>query len=154
VGLLLSSDGERDPREDPVYRGVASALKLYPGAQIVQVSRARPGFLSGEEAASALLKAEPSINVLVCASAPITEGAVQVVVDQGRVGQILIIGTDQSPTIDRLIDRGVIAATIVRDSRRMGAQALAAFLSARGGAPFLAAIEVGFTVLSRQESDR
>jgi ABC-type sugar transport system substrate-binding protein len=87
---------------------------------------------------------------LVCASAPITEGAVQVVVDQGRVGQIVIIGTDRSPTIDRLVDKGVIAASIVRDSRRMGAEALKAFLAARDGVPFRTAVEVGFNVRGRE----
>lgn len=153
VGLLLAADGE-DPEADPMYRGVSAALQSYRGARIVQAARARPGILSGEEAASALLKADPTINVLVCASAPITEGAAQVVVDQGRVRQILIIGTDRSPTIDRLVDKGVIAATIVRDSRKMGAEAMAAFLRARQGAAFHTAVEVGFTVRTGQELPR
>ena len=151
VGLLLTSEGEEVPVEDPVYEGVVIALRSAPGAHIVQVSRARPGILSGEEAASALLKADPSINVLVCASAPITEGAAQVVVDQGRVGQVLIVGTDESPTIDRLVDKGVIAASIVRDSKKMGAEALKAFVGARNGVPFRRPVEVGFNVRTRQE---
>jgi len=150
VGLLLTSEGEGDPRDDPVYRGVSVALQAYPGAQIVRVARAGPGILSGEEAASALLKAEPSINVLVCASAPITEGAAQVVVDLGRVGRILLIGTDESVTIDRLVDKGVIAASVVRDSKKMGAVALDSFLMVRGGTPFRGAVEVGFSVRSVQ----
>jgi len=150
VGLLLTSDGE-NPLDDPVSLGVSVALQSFPGAKIVQAARAQPGILSGEEAASALLRENPSINVLVCASAPITEGAAQVVVDQGRVGQVQIIGTDRSPTIDRLVDKGVIAASIVRDSRKMGAEALKAFLSAGNGKPFVKPVEVGFTVRVRQE---
>lgn len=146
VGVLLPAEGLDDPREDPVYRGVAAALESYPGARIVRAARVGPGPLSGEEAASALLRADPSINVLVCATAPITEGAAQVVVDQGRVGQVVIIGTDESPTIDRLVDKGVIAASVVRDSRKMGAVALESFLLARNGVPFRLAIEVGFKV--------
>jgi len=151
VGLLLTSEGERVPVEDPVYEGMVIALRSAPGAQIVRVSRARPGILSGEEAASALLKADPTINVLVCASAPITEGAAQVVVDQGRVGQVLIVGTDESPAIDRLVDKGVIAASIVRDSKKMGVEAVKAFLGARAGTPFRKPVEVGFNVRTRQE---
>jgi len=153
VGLLLTSDGD-NPRDDPVYKGVSAALQSFPGARIVRASRAQPGILSGEEAASALLRDDPSINVLVCASAPITEGAAQVVVDLGRVGQILIIGTDRSPTIDRLVDKGVIAASIVRDSQKMGADALRAFVEAQDGEPFSKAVEVGFTVRSRREAGR
>jgi len=154
VGILLASEGALDPRDDPLYRGVAVALRSFPGAQVVQVTRARPGILSGEEAASLLLKADPAVNVLVCATAPITEGAAQVVVDQGRVGRVRIIGTDESVTIDRLVDKGVITASVVRDSRKMGARALEAFLAAREGTPFRTAVEVGFSVRTPQEAPR
>lgn len=154
VGLILTSDGDQDPQDDPVYQGVAVALRSFPGATILRTIRAEPGILSGEAAASELLQAEPSINALVCASAPLTEGAVQVVVDRGRVGQILIVGTDRSPTIDRLVDRGVIAASIVRDSRRMGVEALRAFVAARAGSPLHRAVEVGFVVRVRKDAPR
>lgn len=145
VGILLSPEGETEPADDPVYQGVSTALKSYPGAKVVRVARAKPGLLSGEESASLLLRADPSINVLVCASGPITEGAAQVIVDQGRVGQVLIVGTDESPMIRRWVDKGVILASIVRDSRKMGAEAVRAFALARGGTP-AGALEVGFTV--------
>ncbi len=151
VGLLLSSDGQGPVQQDPVYRGVAASLQAFPGAAIVQAARARPGILSGEEAVSALLRSDPSINMLICGSAPITEGAAQVVVDQNRVGEVLIVGTDGSPTIDRLVDKGVIAASIVRDSRKMGAIALDSFVAARNGTPFTTSIEVGFQVRGRKE---
>lgn len=151
VGVLLAPDGQGPVEQDPVYIGVAASLRAFPGAAIIRAARARPGILSGEEVVSGLLRADPSINILVCGSAPITEGAAQVVVDQGRVGQVLIVGTDGSPTIDRLVDKGVIAASIVRDSRKMGAIAVDAFLQARGGVPFTTSVEVGFQVLSRRE---
>lgn len=146
IGVILSSEGEEVPQQDAVYRGILVAIRSYPGAQIVRVVRAKPGILSGEEATSTLLKADPSINVLICASAPVTEGAAQVIVDQGRVGQVVLIGTDESPTINRLVDKGVIAASVVRDSFKMGRVALNAFLSARDGKAFREAVEVGFSV--------
>ncbi len=150
VGVLLTSEGDSDARSDPVFHGVSLALRPYQGAEILQVARVGPGFLSGEEAASNLLRSQPSINALVCASAPITEGAAQVVVELGRVGRVVIIGTDESVTIDRLVDKGVIAASVVRDSRKMGAVALSSFLAAREGTPFRSAVEVGFKVRSNK----
>jgi len=152
IGLILSSEADGSAESDPVYRGVEVALRSYPGARIVRAAKARPGLLSGEEAAQALLRAEPGVNLLIGASAPITEGAAQVIVDQGRVGRVLLVGTDESPTIDRLVDKGVILASIVRDSRRMGAEAVGAYLSARAGKPLPAAVEVGFTVRRAQEA--
>lgn len=151
VGLLLSSDGQGPIQEDPVYRGVAASLQAFPGALIVKTARARPGILSGEEAVSSLLRSDPTINVLICGSAPVTEGAAQVVVDQNRVGEVIIVGTDGSPTIDRLVDKGVIAASIVRDSRKMGAIAIDSFVAARNGTPFNSSVEVGFQVRGRKD---
>jgi ABC-type sugar transport system substrate-binding protein len=151
IGLILSPDGIGDPPDDPMYQGVMAALQPFSEARIVQAARAQPGILSGEEAASVLLKANPSVNILVCATAPITEGAAQVVVDQGRVGRVLIVGTDESAAIDRLVDKGVILASIVRDSRKMGQEAVQAFTQSRAGVLAHKAVEVGFTVRERQE---
>jgi ABC-type sugar transport system substrate-binding protein len=150
IGLILSPDGPSDLTSDPMYQGVLAALQTHADARIVQAARAQPGLLSGEEAASVLLKANPSVNILVCATAPITEGAAQVVVDQGRVGRVLIVGTDESAAIDRLVDKGVILASIVRDSRKMGQEAVQAFTQSRAGVLAHKAIEVGFTVRERK----
>ncbi len=151
IGLILTSVGEASPPFDPMFQGISVAIQSYPGAKIVQASRARPGILSGEEAASVMLRSDPSINVLVCASAPITEGAAQVVVDQGRVGQVLIIGTDETPTIDRLIDSGVIVASVVRDSHKMGAEAVQAFVQEKKGTLFSKVVEFGFTIRGKKD---
>jgi len=137
-----------------MYRGILMTLKTFSGASILAASRANPGLFSGEEAASSLLREEPTINILICGNAPITEGAAQVIVDQGLVGQVLLVGTDESPTIDKLVDRGVIAASIVRDSRLMGDQAVKAFLRALRGGTSEPPIEVGFTVRERREAKR
>jgi ABC-type sugar transport system substrate-binding protein len=135
-----------------MYRGILMTLKSFAGSSIVAVSRATPGLFSGEEAVTSLLRAEPSINILICGNAPITEGAAQVVVDQGLVGQVVVIGTDESPTINKLVDRGVIAASIVRDSRHLGDQAVKAFLRALRGGTSEPPVEVGFTVRERRET--
>ncbi len=149
VGILLAPDEGGTPTDDPVTRGVQSALLAYPGAQLLAVVRARSGIFSGEEAALALLKAHPGLNALVCTSAPLTDGAAQVVSDQGRAGQIQLIGTDESPSILQAIDTGVVAASIVRESQRMGAEAFAAFEHARAGKPQTTPVEVGYLVRSR-----
>jgi ribose transport system substrate-binding protein len=106
---------------------LAAALKPFSGAAIVAAARSRPGLLAGSETAATMLHDHPELNALVCSSAQDTIGAAQVVVDMNLVGRIVIIGADETPEIRRYIDKGVIAASIVRDSRWIGVEAVRAF---------------------------
>jgi ribose transport system substrate-binding protein len=134
IGVILPTQGFDDARDDPFYQGLQAALRDAPGAAIVATALTQPDVLSGEETVLTLLRANPSINAIFCAGAKDTIGAAQVVVDLNRVGNILIIGTDETQEIRHYVDKGVIAATIIRDSVSLGRQAMKAFL-ARKEAP-------------------
>lgn len=146
IGVILPGTGSWEPAEESLYRGVSSAVQAYPGARIVAVARARPGILSGEETASAMLHDHPEVNALFCSSSRDTMGAAQVVIDTNRVGRILIIGADETPEIRRYIDKGVIAASIVRDSRRIGQEAVLSFTRLKAHEPVGPSLEAGFAV--------
>jgi ribose transport system substrate-binding protein len=146
IGVILPGTGSWDVAEEPLYRGVSSAVKSYPDAKIVAVARARPGILSGEETASAMLRGHPEVNALFCSSSRDTMGSAQVVIDMNRVGKVLIIGADETPEIRRYIDKGVIAASIVRDSRRIGQEAVLSFSGLKANQPARPSVEAGFAV--------
>jgi ribose transport system substrate-binding protein len=146
IGVILPAASSGEPAEEPLYRGVSSAIKSYPGAQIVAVARARPGILSGEETASVMLRDHPMVNALFCSSSRDTMGAAQVVIDSNQVGQVLIIGADETPEIRRYIDKGIITASIVRDSRRIGQEAVLSFSRLKENQPLLGSVEAGFVV--------
>jgi ribose transport system substrate-binding protein len=146
VGVILPATGTGEPKDEPLYRGVASVIKAFPGASIVAAARARLGILSGEEAAATMLRGSPQVNALFCSNAQDTEGAAQVVVDMNKVGRVLIIGADETPEIRRYIEKGVVAASIVRDSKRIGEEAVTAFARVKAGRPPLGAVEVGFFI--------
>lgn len=146
VGVILPANGTGREQDEPLYRGVAAALKAYPGALVQALTRARPGMLAGEEAASAMLGSDPSINAIFCANARDTMGVAQVVVDLNRVGRVLIIGADETPEILRYIDKGVVAASIVRDSAWIGREAVLSFARIKGGQRPAPPVEAGFYV--------
>ncbi len=147
IGAILPTSGEGDLREDPLFIGLSSGIGAFPGARVISVSRAGPGRLSGEEAVAAVIRNNPGLNALFCSSARDTEGAAQVIIDQNLVGRVLIIGADETPEILRFIDKGVVVASIVRDSRRIGMEAVAAFSRLKDGRPSGPSVEVGFTVI-------
>jgi ribose transport system substrate-binding protein len=146
IGVILPTASSGEPDEEPLYRGVSSAIRSYPGAQIVAIARARPGILSGEETASSILRDYPVVNALFCSGSRDTMGAAQVVIDINKVGKILIIGADETPEIRRYIDKGVIAVSIVRDSRRIGQEAVLSFSRLKENQPMLGSLEAGFVV--------
>lgn len=146
VGVILPANGAGPEDEEPLYRGLSASLKTFPGASVAALTRARPGTLAGEEAASAMLSAYPAINAIFCANSRDTIGVAQVVVDLNQVGRVLIVGADETPEILRYIEKGVVAASIVRDSRWIGREAVRAFARIKAGAPPAQPIEAGFYV--------
>ena len=146
VGVILPATGSGDPREDPIYRGLAAAMRVFPGATLVTAARAHPGVLSGADTAATMLRDYPAINALFCCSSEDTIGAAQVVVDLNRVGRILIIGADETPEIRRYLDKGVITASIVRDSKWIGTEAVHTFFRLKESHPGLEPREADFSI--------
>jgi ribose transport system substrate-binding protein len=147
IGIILPTGGiSAIPEDDSLYKGVAAAAATYPGAVILKTIRAAPGVFSGEEAAATLFAAAPDINAIFCATSRDTLGAAQVVMDRGLLGRVVIIGADETPELLQHIATGVVAASLVRDSRRIGEEAVLAFSSMERGSFPPGVIEVDFAV--------
>ena len=67
-----------------------------------------------------------------------------------RVGQVLIIGSDETPEIRRYLEKGVVAASIVRDSRWIGLEAMRSFARLRDARGEPKAVEAGFSIATPQ----
>ncbi|MFA6365565.1 MAG: substrate-binding domain-containing protein [Candidatus Hydrogenedentales bacterium] len=154
IGIILPSTGSENPENEPFYHGIHSATKVYPGAKIEATVRSRPGALSGEESAASMLRRPSPVNAIICSSARDTVGAAQVVIDMNKVGDVLIVGTDESPDIRRYVDNGVVTASIVRDSAAIGRAAVRAFSARRSGQKALAPLESGFTIYQAAEKNK
>jgi len=149
VGVILPDVGrgeERD-RDDPLYRGIAAGLGGPAGGRVVAVAEGQPGILSGEADAEAMLRAHPGINAIICSSSRGTVGAAQVLIDRGDVGVVMLVGADNSEDIQRYIDKGVVAASLVRDSERIGRAAVRAFAQVKTGSGVPGSVETGVNVV-------
>lgn len=153
IGIILPSGGSGSPEEDSLYKGVAAAVATYRGAEISAVLRTGPGPFAAEEAAAAMLGTHPEINAFFCATSRDTLGAAQVVIDRGLVGKVVIVGADETPELLRHLAEGVVAASIVRDSKAIGVEAVRAFASIEAGRPPPGVIELDFTVRTGEASD-
>jgi ribose transport system substrate-binding protein len=154
VGVILPASEKGRGKDEPLYRGVAEALRAFPGASIAAAAEALPSILSGEAVAESMLRLHPGINAILCSSARDTVGAAQVLIDLNEVGEVLIIGADETPDIRRYIDKGVVAASIVRDSRKMGEEAVRAFAAIKAGGSRPSPAETEFFVVKMKEAAR
>jgi ribose transport system substrate-binding protein len=149
VGIILSSDTSLGYAfdEEPFYRGVQEGLKARPGAAIVAAVREEESILGGEDACARMLTEHPDINAIVCIDAKATIGAAQVIIDRGKVGQIVIIGADENAEVNRLIERGVVHASIVRDATTMGQAGISLIVGQLIGIRAPERISVGYHVI-------
>jgi len=53
--------------------------------------------------------------------------------DRGLEGRVMIVGADDTPELSRHLRSGVVAASLVRDSRRIGEEAARAFADMEEG---------------------
>jgi ribose transport system substrate-binding protein len=155
IGVILPASGRGNGAEgEPLYRGVVAALKTFPGAAVAAVAEVQPGILSGEAVAESMLRGHPGLNAILCSSARDTVGAAQVLIDLNMVGRVLIVGADETPDIRRYIDKGVVAASIVRDSKRIGEEAVKAFFRIKTGGRPPGPEETGFFVIKKEAGGR
>ena len=149
VGLILPASGRggKGDRDEPLCRGLVAALSGSPGARVSAVAEAQSGILSGEADAEAMLRAHPEINAMLCSSALDTLGAAQVLIDRGEVGQVMLIGADNTRDIQRLIDKGVVAASLVRNSERIGNAAVITFARLKVGGDAVGSVETGVRIV-------
>ncbi|MDH7484010.1 MAG: sugar ABC transporter substrate-binding protein [Spirochaetales bacterium] len=156
IGVMLPSSpfSAMQPYEEPFYKGILAALAAKPGAMVVAAVREEASILGGEQACASMLDSHPDINAVLCADSRGTIGASQVIVDRGQVGRIVIIGADANAEVIRLVEKGVVHATIVRDAAAMGEKAIDAILELKSGTAGPAVVKVGHNIQPAREALR
>ncbi|MCX7788202.1 MAG: substrate-binding domain-containing protein [Spirochaetes bacterium] len=128
--------------EEPFLKGAIFELDKRGKGKIVAVEREAVSILGGEEACITMLQNHPEINAFLCTSIRSTISVAQVIIDRGLVGKILIIGTNENTDIKRLLEKGVVQATIVRDALEMGRAAVRRLEQIWAGTPAMGIIKI------------
>jgi ABC-type sugar transport system substrate-binding protein len=75
---------------------------------------------AGEEFIREILSARSDINVAVFTGSREAEGAAQALIEYGRIGTPLIVASGDNPEILRLMEMGVISASVARNPENAG----------------------------------
>lgn len=148
------------PGPDHLARRVAGfedcLLAAAPGAQIVQVVNDEGRVDGAETAITAMLQANPTINVIFAAHGNPGPGAAAAVRNLGLVGEIDIMGFDFGLPVLELIQSGEIRATVGQNPYLMGYMSMMLAYGARhetgvtmgtGFGPFPTLIDTGVQIL-------
>lgn len=126
IGVILPAGNPNSfiISEEPFLNGAIFELNRKQQGKISAVEREEESILGGEEVCTAMLQQYPELNCFICTNARSTVSVAQVIIDRGMVGKIVIIGADEDLDVARLLEKGIIQATIVRDAIKMGETAV------------------------------
>jgi len=130
VAMIINSlTGESENTvQNLMISGLKDTVKKYPAIRVKTVQAGRSGIFSAEEVTKEILGQFPDVNVILCTSARDTIRAAQVLVDFNRVGDIAIIGYDDTPNILKYIEKGVIYGTVASNPQKMGYESIRALV--------------------------
>ncbi|AEJ20141.1 substrate-binding domain-containing protein [Gracilinema caldarium] len=128
IGVILPAGNPNSfiISEEPFLNGAIFELNRKQMGKIVTAEREEENILGGEAVCTSMIERYPELNCFICTNARSTVSAAQVIIDRGLVGKIVIIGADEDLDVARLLEKGIIQATIVRDAIKMGETAVLA----------------------------
>lgn len=133
--------------------GLKDALKDTPSVNILTVQSSSTGFLSAEEVTRKILNQYPGVNTIVCTNAKDTISVAQIIVDLNKVGQINIIGYDDSPEILRYIEKGVIFGTVVANPYEIGYESIRSMVEIKKNRMTSSYVDTGAKVVTKANLD-
>lgn len=146
LGVLIGSEASNQKLRLEGFRGVVAR---HPGLAIADVRTSNISRLQAEEQAEDLLLAHPGLKAIVGLSALDALGIAEAAERTGRGDTLLVFGFDEPGHTRREIAACRIAATLVQQPERMGAEAIALLEDAMQGRPVAEFHYTATTVLDR-----
>lgn len=120
------------------------------GIRLPLIRTRRDGAASGEELVRELLSTQTAVRSIVFTNARDAESAAQALVEYGRVGALTLVAVDDTPEIRKLIQTGVVYASVARKPEQAGEAAVSALRALAGGERTSAYTDPGVTLLTAE----
>jgi len=82
------------------------------------------------DVATNIIQRYPDLKAFYCANDTMALGAVQAVINAGKEGEILVVGTDGAPEARKMVSEGKLSATVAQDPAEIGKQGVQIMLDA------------------------
>lgn len=135
--------------------GFREAIARYPGIEEVAFQTNNDDEEQATTVAESILSRFPALTAFFGANASGGPGAARAVKQAGKVGQVTIVGFDDTPICLQFIKEGVIKATVAQRPREMGYRCVRILVQAnRGLKPESEIIDTGVTVITADNVDQ
>lgn len=105
-------------------RGASDVFAKNPAIKLVASQPADWDRIKALDVATNVLSRNPNIKAFYAANDTMAMGAAQAVVNAGKQGKILVVGTDGVPEAKKMVSEGKLTATIAQDPATIGAKGL------------------------------
>ncbi|MCW8113495.1 D-allose transporter substrate-binding protein [Yersinia intermedia] len=104
--------------------GATEAFKQASQIKLVASQPADWDRIKALDVATNVLQRNPNLKAIYCANDTMAMGAAQAVANAGKVGKILVVGTDGIPEAHKMVDAGQMTATVAQNPANIGATGL------------------------------
>ena len=151
--LAIILNGYNENEENVAHNlrvaGFKDAIREYPDISIKTIKTTSNGFFSAEEVTKNILQDFPDVNAIMCTSSMDTIGVAQVVVDLNRVGQITIVGNDDTTEVLRYVENDVICGTVVGNPYKTGFETIKALVELKKTMMTSSYVDTGVQVVTK-----
>lgn len=124
--------------------------KDFPGIEVLgSKQRAGATVESAMSASETLLTQHGDVDAIFCPCEPVVVGMLRALQDSGRAGKIPFVGFDASEKLVQALEKGEIAALIVQDPVRMGAEGVRRMVEILDGKSVPSRVDTGVAVITK-----
>jgi len=118
----ISGDARRE--------GATKAFQSVANIELVASQPADWDRMKALDVATNIIQRYPDLAAFYCANDTMALGAAQAVVNAGKEGEIIVVGTDGAPEARKLVSEGKLSATVAQDPAEIGKQGMKILLDA------------------------
>ena len=105
-------------------QGATDAFKAATGINLVGSQPADWDRQKALDTAASMIQQNPNLKAIYCCNDTMALGALQAVKNAGKLGEILVVGTDGAAEALKSVEAGELSATVAQDSAEIGAVSL------------------------------
>jgi len=115
---------------DARREGAEKAFQAAANIELVASQPADWDRMKALDVATNIIQRYPDLSAFYCANDTMALGAVQAVINAGKEGEILVVGTDGAPEARKMVSEGKLGATVAQDPAEIGKQGVQIMLDA------------------------
>ena len=105
-------------------QGATDAFKAATGINLVGSQPADWDRQKALDTAASMIQQNPNLKAIYCCNDTMALGALQAVKNAGKLGEIMVVGTDGAAEALKSVEAGELSATVAQDSAEIGAVSL------------------------------